>query len=329
MGRGPPPERGAGGAKWEPCWENGLPGRCWAPGSWSGGLGGTGGPWGRGCSHATGEAGSAAQPTVWPSPAPTAQPASRACSTAALCEAARRLPGEGARRAQGEAGLPPRPSLPRGQGPKAREPARAHPFPSLYIRVHLHICPSTPGSAAPSAPTAAVSKPDSGPGPSRETRGGREAGLLHVLLRRWPSPPALLPLCPCTASATPTNVRTQASPELLPPQNSTLMLHCRPSPPPRILAVRAHHAEPPLPSPRRPAPPPCGLRPAGPPRCWRLLSQSREVARLPVLSGSVPAPPQWAFPRNSLFFPGRAPEPGVEGGRGSGSCQCQLQSPLT
>lgn len=60
----------------------------------------------------------------------------------------------------------------------------------------------------------------------------------------------------------------------------------------------------------------------------RLLSQSREVAWLPFLSGSVPAPPQWAFPRNSLFFPGRAQEPGVEGG-GRGSGQCQLQSPLT
>lgn len=95
-------------------------------------------PWGWGCSHATGEAGSAAQPTAWPSPAPTVQPAARACSMASFCEAAKHLPGEGREWAQGKTGLPLRP-FPRAQGPKAWEPARAHPFPSLYIRVHLRI----------------------------------------------------------------------------------------------------------------------------------------------------------------------------------------------
>lgn len=153
----------------------------------------------------------------------------------------------GARRAQGEAGLPlrPVPSL----GLRALRPGSLpEPTPSPHSTfVSTCICPSSPGSAA-SAPTAAVSKPGLGPGPSRETRVGGEGETPPCAPPQVAEPPQLS--CPSALvqlQPPPLMSEPQASPELLPPQSSTLMLHCRSSPPPLILAVRDHRAEPHVP----------------------------------------------------------------------------------
>lgn len=114
----------------------------------------------------------------------------RSCKTSAR---------RGARRGAGEAGHPLHPS-PRAQGPKAWEPARAHPFPSLYIHVHLRIsaCLSAhPAQDLPLLlpqlqPAASLTRGQALPErPAGLRRGwGVGGGLLRVLLHRWPSPPS-------------------------------------------------------------------------------------------------------------------------------------------